>query len=109
MVQLRQNLRERRQKQKIGIMRSYGSGVASPCQDGVDRRKTMHWILDVHFSKAYYHIVNQTIQQNLNMLRKFALNIIQQFKANTNSKRAISKNMFDCLLDPLAICDILEY
>ena len=70
--------------------------------------ETMHWILDVHFSEDYCRIANRTIQQNLNMLRKFALSIIKQFKANTNSKRAISKIMFDCLLDPLAICAILE-
>lgn len=70
--------------------------------------ETMHWILDVHFSEDYCRIVNRTIQQNLNMLRKFALSIIKQFKASTNSKRAISKIMFDCLLDPLAICSVLE-
>lgn len=62
--------------------------------------ETMHFILNVHFSEDYCRIVNRIIQQNLN--------IIKQFKANTNSKRAISKIMFDCLLDPLAICSILE-
>ena len=70
--------------------------------------ETMHWALDVHFSEDYCRIVNRIIQQNLNMLRKFALSIIKQFKANTNSKRAISKIMFDCLLDPFTICFILE-
>ncbi len=70
--------------------------------------ETIRWILDIHFSEDYCRIVNRTIQQNLNMLRKFALSIIKQFKANTNSKRAISKIMFDCLLDPLAICSVLE-
>ena len=63
--------------------------------------ETMRWILDVHFSEDYCRIVNRTIQQNLNVLRKFALSIIKQFKASTNSKRVISKIMFDCLLDPL--------
>lgn len=42
------------------------------------------------------------------MPRKFALRIIKQFKADTNSKRDISKIIFDCLLDQLAICFILE-
>jgi len=70
--------------------------------------ETMHWILDVHFSEDYCRIVNRTVQQNLNILKKFALSIIKQFKANINSKRAISKILFDCLLDPLAICAVLE-
>jgi len=39
--------------------------------------ETMHWILDVHFLEDYCRIVNRTIQQNLNILRKFALNIIK--------------------------------
>ncbi len=70
--------------------------------------ETIHWILDIHFSEDYCRIVNRTIQQNLNMFRKFALSIIKQYKANKNSKRAISKITFDCLLDPFAICPILE-
>ncbi len=70
--------------------------------------EAMHWILDVHFSEDYCRIVNRTIQQNLNMLRKFALSIIKQFKAKTNSNRPISQIMFLCLLDPLSICSILE-
>jgi len=70
--------------------------------------ETMHWILDVHFSEDFCRIVNKTIQQNLNMLRKFALSLIKQFKANTCSKRPISQIMFKCLLDPLAIFSIFE-
>ncbi len=70
--------------------------------------ETMHWILDVHFSEDYCRIVNKTIQQNLNMLRKFALSLIKQFKAITSSKRPVSQIMLKCLLDPLAISSILE-
>jgi len=70
--------------------------------------ETMHWILDIHFSEDYCRIVNKIIQQNLNMLRKFALSLIKQFKANTYSKRPISQIMFQCLLDPMAISSILE-
>ena len=70
--------------------------------------ESMHWLLDVHFSEDYCRIVNRTIQQNLNMLRKFALSLIKQFKASSNSKRPISQIMFNCLLDPPAISAILE-
>ena len=70
--------------------------------------ETMHWLLDVHFSEDFCRVMNQTIQQNLNMLRKFALSLIKQFKAKSNSKRPISHIMFNCLLNPLEICGVLE-
>ena len=70
--------------------------------------ETMHWILDVHYSEDFCRIVNQTIQQNLNMLRKFALSLIKQSKARTNSKRPISQIMFNCLLNPQAISAIFK-
>lgn len=70
--------------------------------------ESMHWLLDVHFSEDYCRIVNRTIQQNLNMLRKFALSLIKHFKASFHSKRPISQIMFNCLLDPPAISAILE-
>ena len=70
--------------------------------------ESMHWLLDVHFSEDYCRIVNRTIQQNLNMLRKFALSLIKQFKTSSHSKRPISQIMFHCLLDPLAISSILQ-
>ena len=70
--------------------------------------ETMHWLLDVHFAEDFCRIVNKTIQQNLNMLRKFALSLIKRFKISSNSKRPISQIMFHCLLDPLAISAIFE-
>ena len=70
--------------------------------------ETMHWILDVHYEEDYCRIVNQTIQKNLNMLRKFALSLIKRFKIKANSKQPISHIMFQCLLDTQSICIILE-
>ncbi len=70
--------------------------------------ESMHWILDVHYSEDFCRIVNRTIQQNLNTLRKFALSMIKQFKADSNSKRPLSQIMFNCLLNPSDICTILE-
>ena len=70
--------------------------------------ETMHWLLDVHFSEDQCRIEDKNIQQNLNMARKLAINLIKRHKERIASKRAISKIMFDCLLDPTCICDIFE-
>lgn len=70
--------------------------------------ETMHWLLDVHFEEDLCRIQDKTIQRNLNMLRKFALSLIKQYKERVTSKRAISKIMFDCLLDCGTISVILQ-
>lgn len=70
--------------------------------------ETMHWLLDVHYSEDYCRIENRTSQQNLNLLRKFTISLIKQYKERTASKRAMSKIMLDCLLDPNRICAVLE-
>lgn len=70
--------------------------------------ETMHWLLDVHYCEDYCRIENRTIQQNLNLLRKFSLSLIKQYKNRTSSKRAVSKIMLDCLLDPPALCLLFE-
>jgi len=61
--------------------------------------ESMHWLLDVHFEEDWCRVEDKTVQQNLNMLRKAAINIIKLFKERTGTKRAISKIMLDCLLD----------
>lgn len=66
--------------------------------------ESMHWLLDVHFGEDFCRIVDKTVQQNLNILRKFALSIIKTFKHKTASKRPLSHIMFDCLLDPCSLC-----
>lgn len=69
--------------------------------------ETMHWLLDIHFEEDYLRIVNQTVQENINLLRKFALNLIKRFKDVTSSNRPVSKLMFDCLLNPAALNRVL--
>ena len=61
--------------------------------------ETMHWLLDVHFGEDFCRIEDENAQQNLNIVRKIALNSIKLHKEKTDSKRPISKIMFDCLLD----------
>lgn len=65
--------------------------------------ESMHWLLDVHFEEDWCRVEDRAIQQNLNILRKSALNIIKLFKDRTKTKKAISRIMFDCLLDPKSI------
>ena len=70
--------------------------------------ETMHWLLDVHFREDYCQVEDKNVQQNLNMLRKLAINLIKTYKERSASKRAISKIMFGCLLDPSCICDVFQ-
>jgi predicted transposase YbfD/YdcC len=69
--------------------------------------ETMHWLLDVHFGEDFCRIEDRNVQQNLNIVRKIALNKIKDYKNKTASKRPISKLMFDCLLEPENIRSIL--
>ena len=70
--------------------------------------ETMHWLLDVHYGEDYCRVENRTIQQNLNLLRKFSISLLKQYKTRASSKRAMSKIMLDCLLDPRYLCAVLE-
>jgi predicted transposase YbfD/YdcC len=70
--------------------------------------ESMHWLLDVHFGEDFCRVEDLDVQKNLNITRKIALNLIKQFKQKTNSKRPISKLMFDCLLDCNMLFTIFE-
>ncbi|MDR1363423.1 MAG: hypothetical protein LBJ35_05180 [Spirochaetaceae bacterium] len=48
----------------------------------------------------FRRIEDRNAQQNLNIVRKIALNTIKVYKTKTVSKRPISKIMLDCLLEP---------
>jgi len=69
--------------------------------------ETMHWLLDVHFDEDFCRVEDRNVQQNLNIVRKIALNTIKGYKNRTASKRPISKLMFDCLLEPGNILSVL--
>ena len=70
--------------------------------------ETMHWLLDVNFDEDFCRVEDKNVQQNLNMLRKLALNIIKQYKVDIKSKRAISKIMLDCLLDCTSLLKVIN-
>ena len=65
--------------------------------------------INVHFEEDWCRVEDKNIQQNLNILRKAAINLIKLFKSDTQSKKAISKIMLDCLLEPRHILRILDH
>ena len=67
----------------------------------------MHWLLDVHFGEDYCRVANRTIQQNLNMARKFVLNILRRHKTQSSSNQPLSNIMLQCLLDNSYISEVL--
>ena len=69
--------------------------------------ESMHWLLDVHFREDFCRVEDKNVQQNLNIIRKIALNVIKDYKSKTASKQPISKLMFDCLFEPRNILSVL--
>ena len=69
--------------------------------------ETMHWLLDVHFDEDRCRVQSKNIQQNLNMLHKFALNIIRIHKRETRSKLALNGIIFRALMNPQELLPLL--
>lgn len=69
--------------------------------------ESMHWLLDVHFEEDLCRVESKAVQQNLNMFRKAAINLIMLFKTSSGSKKAISNIILDCLLDSSAILRVV--
>jgi len=65
--------------------------------------EVMHWLLDVHFMEDSCRAVEQNTQENLNIIRKIALNSMRTYKNSNNSKAAFSHLMLDCLIEPSRI------
>lgn len=69
--------------------------------------ETTRWLLDVHFGEDGCRVRTKTSQQNLNMVRKLALNIMRIFKRSSSSKEAMTTLMFKSLMDPSQILAVL--
>jgi len=69
--------------------------------------EVMHWMLDVVFDEDECRFMSENAQKSLNSLRKFALALHKNFKEKTDSKKAISQNMFACLLNYDLLIQIL--
>jgi len=61
--------------------------------------ESMHWLLDVHFCEDFCRIEDKNVQQNLNIVRKIAINSVKRYKEDFAIKSPMSKIMFGCLLD----------
>ena len=70
--------------------------------------ETMHWLLDVRFDEDQCRAENKNVQRNLNTLRKLSLNLLRLFKQRTQSKKAFSHIMLDCLLDPYLLIRVIS-
>ncbi len=61
--------------------------------------ESMHWLLDVHFQEDKTKVWDMNVQQNLNIMRKTALNLAREYKNRFEPRKAISGilkcNLFD--------------
>jgi len=61
--------------------------------------ESVHWLLDVHFLEDKTKVWDMNVQQNLNIMRKIALNLAREYKNRFEPKKAISgilkRNLFD--------------
>jgi predicted transposase YbfD/YdcC len=71
--------------------------------------ESMHWLLDVRFCEDSCRIQNDNANQNLNMIRKIALNYIRKYKKESGTNLPFSRLMFACLLDCEKILDIVNW
>lgn len=71
--------------------------------------ESMHWLLDVHFDEDNCRLRDRNANQNLNIIRKIALNCIKCYKHESGSKLPLSRLMFACVLDCNKLLDILNW
>ncbi len=88
----------------LGLMRVSGKQSHSHAFPSVEVR---NWLLDVHFEEDWCLVEDKAVQQHLNMFRKAAINLIKLFKQHTQTKRAISNIMLDCLIDSNCIVRVV--
>ena len=70
--------------------------------------ETMHWLLDVHFREDFCMVADKNLQENLNIVRKVAINSIKTYKKKVNNNKPISHIMFNSLLDPDNLLLVLQ-
>lgn len=77
------------------------------CQDGMDDGDNAP-ALASHFEEDSCRVEDCNVPQNLNMLQKATINLIKEYKERAVPKHSLSKSIFDCLINPYCISDILE-
>jgi len=66
--------------------------------------ETMHWLLDVHFQEDFFRAFDKNVQQNMNILRKLALNVMRTYQAKSVSKKPLSYPV-SCIVRSLLLAD----
>jgi len=61
--------------------------------------ESMHWLLDVHFDEDSGRLRSCNANENMNIVRKIALNYLRTYKNESKSKLPFSKLMLFCLCD----------
>ena len=69
--------------------------------------ESMHWLLDAHFAEDFCRAEDKNVQQNLNIVRKVALNTVRAYRDKTGGKRPLSHIMLDCMIDHDALLTLL--
>ncbi len=68
----------------------------------------MHWLMDVHFQE-FFRMLDKNIQQNMDILRKLALNLVRTHKEQSASKKPLSRVMLNALLAPAYLLTIMNF
>ena len=71
--------------------------------------ESMHWLLDVHFDEDKTRVWDMNVQQNLNIMRKIALNLAREYKRQVKPKSAISGILKDNLFDLKNLSALLRF
>ena len=71
---------------------------------------SMHWLLDVHFLEDKIKVWDMNVQQNLNIMRKIALNLARIYKDRyvPYSISGVLKRIISNISNCLAAIDILK-
>lgn len=71
--------------------------------------ESMHWLLDTNLNEDKSKIVNKNTQKVFNIMRKLCLSYHKAYIESKSKKKAMSHNMFECLLDDKKLLDVLKF
>lgn len=71
--------------------------------------ESVHWLLDVHFLEDKTKVWDMNVQQNLNIMRKIALNLAREYKNRFEPKKAISGILKRDLFDVNNLAKFIRY
>ncbi len=69
--------------------------------------ESMHHILDVSFNEDKCQLANKNAQENMNIIRKLAINIHKVYKSESNKAITIKRSMFNCLISERYLKEVI--